>query len=390
LLEGLVILGVTGSAAVYRSVDVARELIRHGADVRVFASRAAARLVSPRLFKWATGNDVVVEASWGEHVEWCTSARAVLIAPATANTLAKISMGVADTAPTLCAVTAMGAGVPLIVAPAMNEALAKAPQVAEAVERLRKMGVRVVDPVVEEGKAKLPPPSELVEHVIDATAPRDMKGLTVLVTSGPTREHIDEIKFVTTPSSGLTGAVFAREALARGARVILVSGPGSPRVLGAEVFPVTSVLDMHRVVTELARTRRIDVAIFAAAPLDYYVANRVGGKLSSDLERFVVELVRAPKVVSEFKRESPNTFVVGFKAEVGVSREELVERALTRMREGGWDMVIAHDVSRLGFGTERDEYLVITGGEVRHLGPAHKRELARQVLSMVVSALGRR
>ena len=392
LLEGLAALGVTGSAAVCRAVDVARELIRHGADVRVFESRAAARLVSPRLFEWATGREVVVDVSWGEHVEICASARVVVIAPATANTLAKLASGIADTSPTLCALTAMGAGVPVVVAPAMNEALARAPQVVWAISRLREMGVRVVEPVREEGKAKLAPPEEIAEHAIDATAPRDMEGLNVLVTAGPTREHIDAVKFVTTPSSGYTGVAFAREAAARGARVWLVAGPGvkAPNIPGLSVVRVTSVLEMRDAVVGLGERERIDLAVFAAAPLDYYVANRVSGKLSSDLDRVVVELARAPKVVSEFKRVSPRTFVIGFKAEVSVREEELVDRALARLREGGWDLAIAHDVSRLGFGTERDEYLIVAGdGSVRKLGPAHKRELAREVLSLVRPLLSR-
>ncbi len=390
LLRGKrVVLALTGGISIYRVPDVARELIRHGADVITFMSREASRLISPRIMEWATGNPVYVELSgYAEHVNICATADAIVIAPATANTIAKVANGIGDTPVALCAMTALGSGVPLLLVPAMNESMWRNPIVRANIERLRSLGVRFVEPVIEEGKAKLAPNQEIVDSVIDLLSPKDMAGLSVLITSGPTHERIDATKYITTPSSGLTGYYFAREAMARGARVTLVEGPvGINDPPGAEVYKVESVLEMYSVAMELVSRRHYDLAILTAAPLDFYVKDRVEGKISSDLERVVVELVQAPKIARDLKRSSPGTFLIAYKAEVGITEEELIARTMRRAREGDWDLALAHLVGDgKGFGTERDEVIVLNkGGVVRRIGPLHKRELAREVLSLFLA-----
>jgi len=385
LLKGRrVVLLVSSGVSLYKSIDLARLLIRHGADVHIFMTPKAARLVSPSLFHWATGNKPVVELTGAaEHVEICAEADVLVVAPATANTIVKLSLGIADNAALTCAVAASGAK--KVVVPAMNLAMWNSPQVQEAVEKLRKYAT-VVPPVVEEGKAKYPPPEEVAEYVIDATAPRDYAGVKVLVTAGPTHEHIDDVKYITTPSSGLTGYYFAREAAARGAKVTLVTGPTPLRPPpGVEVVKVVSVLDMHREV--MARAKEHHLFIFTAAPLDFYVEGKAAGKIDSSLPLYQVTLRQAPKTAQEVKRVNPSAVVVGFKAEYGASEEELVEKARARLRAGGWLMALAHDVSKTGFGTLKDEYIVVTESGVERLGPAHKRELAREVLTKVRPAL---
>ncbi|ABP49818.1 MULTISPECIES: bifunctional phosphopantothenoylcysteine decarboxylase/phosphopantothenate--cysteine ligase CoaBC [Pyrobaculum] len=369
---------VSSGVSLYKSIDLARLLIRHGADVHVFMTPKAARLVSPHMFQWATGRRPVVRLTGAaEHVEICSKADVVVVAPATANTIAKLSLGIADNAALTCALAASRAK--MVIVPAMNLSMWEAPAVREALERLGRRAL-VAPPVVEEGKAKYPPPEEVTEYVIDATAPRDYEGVRVLVTAGPTHEHIDDVKYITTPSSGLTGYYFAREAAARGAKVTLVAGPAAIRQPpGVEMVKVTSVLEMHRAVVE--RAAHHDVFIFAAAPLDFYVEKRACGKIDSSLEEYHVVLKQAPKAAQEVKRLNPRAFVIGFKAEHGVSEEELVERARRRMESGGWDMALAHDVSKMGFGTLKDQYIVITKSGVSKIGPAHKRELARLILT---------
>ncbi len=344
LLRGKrVVLALTGGVSVYRAPDIARELIRHGADVVTFMSREASRLLGPRVMEWATGNPAYVELSgYAEHVNICTVADAVVVVPATANTIGKVANGIGgDTPVALCAMTALGAGVPLLLVPAMNESMWRNPLVRSNIERLRGgLGVRFVEPVLSEGKAKLVENQEVVESVIDLLAPRDMYGLSVLVTSGPTHESIDATKYITTPSSGLTGYYFAREVMARGgARVTLVKGPvsiGDPP--NTEVFRVEGVMEMYDVVMRLVSNRHYDLAILTAAPLDFYVKDRVEGKISSDLERVVVELIQAPKMARDLKRVSPGTFLIAYKAEVGISEEELIEKTMRRAREGDWDL----------------------------------------------------
>jgi phosphopantothenoylcysteine decarboxylase/phosphopantothenate--cysteine ligase len=269
----------------------------------------------------------------------------------------------------------------------MNLAMWNTPQVQEAVRRLGKEAL-VVPPLVEEGKAKYPPPEDVVEHVIDVTAPRDYEGLRVLVTAGPTREYLDDVKYLTTPSSGLTGYYFAREAAARGAEVSLVMGPTGLRPPGnVAVVKVTSVLEMYQAVAE--RAKQHHVFIFAAAPLDFYVEKKISGKIDSSLPQYQVTLRQAPKIAQDVKKYNPDAVVIGFKAEHNVDEAELLERARRRMEEGLWDMALAHDVANMGFGGLKDRYLLLTREGAEVLGPAHKRELARAVLTAARGQLKR-
>lgn len=382
-----VILLASSGISLYKSIDVARLLIRHGADVYTFMTPKAARLVSPHLFWWATGRKPVVKLSGAtEHVEICTKADVVLAAPATANTLAKLSLGIADNAALTCALAASEAKI--VAVPAMNLAMWNSTPVKEAVERLVKRAI-IVPPLLEEGKAKYPPPEEVVEYVIDATAPRDYTSVRVLVTAGPTHEHIDDVKYITTPSSGLTGYYFAREVAARGAKATLVLGPTPIKPPpDVDVVRVTSVLEMYEAVVK--RALEYDLFIFSAAPLDFHVEEKVRGKIDSSLPQYHLTLKQAPKVAQEVKRLNPGSVVIGFKAEHSVSREELVGKTKARMRSGDWDFALAHDVSKMGFGTLKDQYLLIDRwGNVRELGPGHKRELARLVLTLARGELKR-
>lgn len=375
---------VSSGVSLYKSIDTARLLIRHGADVYVFMTPQAARLISPHLFWWATGHKPVVKLTGAtEHIEICGRVDVVVVAPATANTLVKMSLGIADNAALTCVLAASKAK--KVVVPAMNLAMWNTPQVQEAIERLGKHAI-VVPPLFEEGKAKYPPPEEVVEYVIDATAPRDYEGIRVLVTAGPTYEHIDDVKYITTPSSGLTGYYFAREAAARGAKVTLVTGPTDLKPPpGVDLIKVTSVLEMYQAVVERAESH--DVFIFAAAPLDFYVENKIGGKIDSSLSQYVVVLRQAPKIAQDVKKYNPRAFVIGFKAEHGVREEELIKRARQRMETGGWDIALAHDVSKMGFRTLKDEYLLLTQDGIEKIGPAHKRELARAILTIALDKL---
>ena len=385
LLRGAkIVLVVSSGVSLYKSIDTARLLIRHGADVYVFMTPKAARLVSPHLFWWATGNKPVVRLTGAaEHIEICGRADVLLVA-ATANTLVKLSLGIADNAALTCALAASGAK--KVIVPAMNLAMWNTPHVQEAVRRLGKETL-VVPPLVEEGKAKYPPPEDVAEYVIDATAPRDYEGLRVLVTAGPTREYLDDVKFITTPSSGLTGYYFAREAAARGAEVTLVTGPTDLKPpSNVAVVKVTSVLEMYQAVIE--RAKHHDIFIFAAAPLDFYVEKKISGKIDSSLPQYQVTLRQAPKMAQDVKKYNPNAFVIGFKAEYNVDEAELLERTRRRM-EKGWNMALAHDVAKMGFGTLKDRYILITKEGTEVLGPAHKRELARTILSVARGQLKR-
>ncbi|MDI9643654.1 MAG: bifunctional phosphopantothenoylcysteine decarboxylase/phosphopantothenate--cysteine ligase CoaBC [Candidatus Verstraetearchaeota archaeon] len=396
LIEGKkVAMGVCGSVACIKSPEIARGLMRHGGDVWVVMTKAAQELISPALMEWATGNPVVTDLTGKiEHVALGKGgecgADVVLISPATANTISKIACGIDDTPVTSLATTAIGSGVPVLVAPAMHVSMLHHPAVQENVKKLSAMGVRVLLPHVDEGKAKLISEEDIVEEVIATLRPKDMTGLRVLVTSGPTRSYMDSIRFITNSSSGKMGVAFAKEATARGADVTLVSGPVDVPRLRAKVIKVTSTNEMmHAVLEELSSTK-YDLAVMAAAPLDFDVAESTRGKLSSD-SPVTLRLIPAPKILAEAKRTSPETCVIGFKAEFGLDVEALISKAKARLEGSGCDMIVANDLSSpdRGFASDTDEaYVLSKDGSCIHIPLKHKRELASQILDLFLERRG--
>ncbi len=387
LRDKRVVVGLTGSVAVYRAPDVIRELIRHGAYVTALMTRSACKLISPELIRWACGCDVYTRPTGSvEYIRVCERSDALCIVPTTQNTLMKIAHGISDNIVTLAASVMIGLRKPVILVPCMNLAMWNNSIVREGVERLRRVeGVYVLEPEVSEGKAKLPPVSEIVDTVIDVLSPKDMGGLSVLVTGGPTREHIDDVKYITTPSSGLTGLLFAREAHARGASTTLVTGPVELRIPKfIRTFNVISACEMFDVMSRLLERERFDVIVLTAAPVDYTVERKMSGKIVSEqIERLEITLVRTPKIIDVVRRKSKSSVIIGFKAEWGVDESELIERAVKRMRESDVDIIVAHDVSRgLGFRTMHDSVLVIDRyGCIERMPLVHKRELARRIYS---------
>ncbi len=395
LLNGkFILLGLTGSVAIYRVPDLARLLIKHGAEVKTLMTSTARSFLNPEIMRWATGNDVITEVSgYVEYVNLCSKADALVIVPATANTISKIAQGISDNVVTLSASVIMGFRKKLIIIPVMNLSMYMNPVFRDNLNKLtRYENVHIIEPIIEEGKAKILPNDEIVECVIDTLCAKDMKGLNVLITTGPTREYIDDVKYITTPSSGLTGLYFAREAKARGANVTVITGPVSinfPK--DVELVRVESVLEMYETTMKIIESRKFDIIIFSAAPLDYTVKNRVRGKLRSDCDELCIELTKAPKIACSVRSRQKDAIIIGFKAEVNVSDEELINAALKKISECSWDVAIAHDVSKgLGFSTLHDDVYIITKhGEIERTGRVHKRELARIVLSKALTLLKR-
>ncbi|MEJ5292944.1 MAG: bifunctional phosphopantothenoylcysteine decarboxylase/phosphopantothenate--cysteine ligase CoaBC [Candidatus Methanosuratincola sp.] len=397
LIQGKrIALGICGSVACIRAPDIARELMRHGAEIRAVMTDAAKQLISPDLMEWATGNQVVTRLTGGiEHVALGYggegSADLVLIAPATANTIGKIAAGIDDTPVTSLATTAVGTGIPLIVAPAMHASMYRHPVVMENIRRLQSMGIRILLPEVSEGKAKLIDWNAIVEEAIAALRPKNMAGLRVLVTSGPTRAYMDRIRFLTNSSSGKMGCAFATEAAARGAEVTLISGPVELPRLGMKSVTVETTREMREAVIKELSSSSYDLLVMAAAPLDFEFDRTYDGKLSSDAP-VDLRLVPVPKILAEAKRASPSTFVVGFKAEYGLTKDELVSKALARLSDSGCDMIVANDLSLpgRGFMSETNEtYVVFPDGSTFHVPLRSKREVASQVLDLYLRRAGR-
>lgn len=383
-----IVLGITGSVASVRCPKLARELIRRGARVRAVMTPNAVKLITPELMHWATGEEVVTELTGRvEHLELAEWADLVLVAPATANTLSKIAHAIDDTSVTSVVSVALGLGKLVGVVPAMHGSMYSHKLFQQNLGKLKEIGVRVLEPKLEEGKAKMPEVEEVLSFVTGLLKPKDMEELRVVVTAGPTWEPIDPIKFITNRSSGKMGVALARAALNRGARVVLIYGPGvEPPPPGVEVQRVTTTSEMYQAFrAELAKG--CDLVISAAAAQDFRVESPFTQKLRHH-EPVTLRLVPAPRMLDEARELVPQAYLIGFKAEHGVSDEQLVQIAIQKLQENKLDMVVANDVAKegAGFGTEFNEVWVVTRSKRERMrGP--KLELADAILDLALAEL---
>jgi phosphopantothenoylcysteine decarboxylase/phosphopantothenate--cysteine ligase len=386
-----VVVGVTASASIYRSLDTARSLMRRGADVHIVMTKAAAELVSPKLFHWATGNRPVVSVDGDiEHVEMARSCSAVLIAPATYSSLVKLAYGIADNPVVLTAVTAMGYGKPVGVVPAMHEGMEKSPQYQDAVRRLRELGALVIPPRESESAAKYPDP-HLVARAFTSFVLRgfDMKGLRVLITAGATRSWIDSVRFVSNPSSGRMGVELAIDSFARGAEVDLLYGHMDvevPHFINS--YHVETTEEMADRIGELTSEKTYDVIIGAAAPLDFTVDSPYSGKLKSDAS-YSITLKPSPKTLKAIAKRPK--VLISFAADVSTNDEELVKSAVEKAAKYGATFVAANpiNIGTYGFASEYDRIVLVNAltNEVVDLGLDRKEVLARRILDFTVAQL---
>ena len=388
-----IILCITGSVAAIKSTEVARELMRRGADVYAVMTKAAQQIIHPDMVEWATGNPVVSELTGQiEHVKYAgqhsEKADLILVAPSTANTIGKVACGIDDTPVTTTLTTGIGADIPVIIAPAMHESMYNHPIVNENIETLRRIGIEVLMPRFEEGKAKIPGTEEIVQAVINRiTVEKDLAGKRIMITAGPTRAYLDAFRYITNPSSGKMGVALAQNALARGAEVTIICGPGEakpPRT--AKIIEIKTTEEMLNAVISELRETKYDAAILSAAAADYGPAERRMEKTPSGRQEWVIYLKPLPKVVENVKKIDPEVFLIGFKAEYAISDEELIDRAYKRMKGAGMDLIVANDVARekTGFGTDTNEVFIIDPEHrVTHLNLQPKIEIAKRILDEI-------
>lgn len=387
-LEGhKIILGITASVSAYRSVDTARWLMRRGATVIPVMTAEATKYVGPMLFHWATGIEPIVELSGEtEHIGIVEKASGVIVAPATLSTIAKVAHGIADTSVSMIALSAIGYRKRVMMVPAMHDNLYSLPQYERALRLLEEAGVKFLPPLLEGGVAKYPPP-ELVGRVAAAFIARgsDAKGLRVLVTAGPTRERIDDVRFVTNASSGLMGVEVAVEAWSRGAEVDLVHGPlcvSVPHMISSR--RVESTEEMAAAVRELSSRRDYDIMIFAAAPADFAPAERREGKIRSGGE-IELRLVTTRKVIEAVERRPK--VLVAFAAETETDAHRLAEAAQQKVSRYGASFAVANPVGvpGSGFASETNRAVIAyPDGTFRDLGLLHKEVLARIILDEAI------
>jgi phosphopantothenoylcysteine decarboxylase/phosphopantothenate--cysteine ligase len=385
MLEGVnVALGVSGSIAAVKTVELAHELRREGASIRAVLTDAATGIVHPWAVEFATENDVVTEITGRvEHVELCGRegwADVLLVAPATANTVGKMAAAIDDTPVTTTATTALGAGVPVVIAPAMHEPMYDHPGVLASIERLEEWGVTFVDPRIEEGKAKIAAEEDVVTETARRATPNPLEGRTVVVTSGATSERIDPIRTLTNRSSGRTGRAVARACHVAGAEVVLVHD--GPDVGYAEVRHAESAADMLEAVSAAVEEHDADALVSAAAISDYTV-EASEEKIKSG-EELTLELTPTPKLIDTVREAHPALAIVGFKAETEGGETALVERARETLERVNLAFVVGNHAGVMG--GEETRVVFVRADSTREF-EGSKSELGRLVAEELVGEL---
>lgn len=388
-----VLLGVTGGIAAYKAAELTRLLRTSGAEVRVAMTAAATRFVAPLTFQALSGNRVHLELldaseeSAMDHISLARWADRVLIAPATADFLARLRAGTADDLlTTLCLATRS----PLLIAPAMNTVMWAHPATQENVAVLRNRGVTVLGPASgalacgETGEGRMLEPAEILDLFSEQALQGPLSNRPVLVTAGPTREPIDPVRFIGNRSSGKMGFAIAAAAARRGARVTLISGPTTlADPVGVEVQRVETAEQMYEAV--LARAPDQDICIGAAAVADYTPARPATDKIKKTEPDLSIRLTRTRDIIGTVAALPDRPFLVGFAAET----RDLQEYALTKLRTKGLDMIAANRVgsSQGGFDSDDNALEVYWEGGGRNLALTSKRDIADQLMDLIIERL---
>jgi phosphopantothenoylcysteine decarboxylase/phosphopantothenate--cysteine ligase len=388
-----IVLGITGSIAAYKGAELVRELRGSGADVQVVMTRSARAFITPLTLQALSGRPVrgeildPDEESGMDHIALARWADLVLVAPASANLLARLAHGLADDLlTTLCLATAA----PIAVAPAMNQQMWAAAATRANVEVLRSRGVAVIGPASgdlacgEEGLGRMEAPARIATWVAGRLGTGTLAGLRVMVTAGPTREPIDPVRYLSNRSSGKMGYAVAAAAAEAGAQVVLVSGPVVlPAPPGVERVMVETAEEMRQAV--MARVSACDVFVGAAAVADYRPARPAAHKIKRKAEPLQLGLEPTPDVLGEVARLAPRPFTVGFAAET----DDLEENALRKLRTRALDLIAANWVGREGVGFEAEENAleVFWEGGSQSLPRAHKRVLGHALIELIAERL---
>ena len=388
-----VVLALTGGIAAYKIATLASMLVKQKATVLVLMTENATRFIAPLTFEALTGTRCMVDTfdrSFSfeiEHVAVADRADLVLVAPASANVIAKMANGIADD---MLTTTVLACRCPKLVAPAMNTGMYENPATQANLARLREYGVEVIDPACGRlacgavGPGKMPEPQQLLEHIQRHLAcQKDMAGLHLLVTAGPTREALDPVRFITNHSTGRMGYELARAAMLRGAQVTLVSGPTAleppPFV---ELVRVESAQQMHDAVMAAAPAQ--DVIIKAAAVAGYRPAHTAGEKIKKSGADLTLELTRTPDILAELgAARRPGQFLCGFAMET----RDLLDNARAKLEKKGADMIVANSLREAGagFGGATNHVTLVEPTGCTELPLAGKDEVAHRILDRILA-----
>ena len=386
-----IVIGVTGSIAAYKIAGLCSMLKKKKADVTVIMMQNATNFINPITFETLTGNKCLIDTFDRnfqydvEHVELAKAAEVFLVAPASANVIAKAAHGIADD---MLTTTLLAATCPKLFAPAMNTRMYQNPITQDNLQILKKYGMKVITPASgylacgDTGEGKMPEVEELYDNIIDALTPKDLIGYNVLVTAGPTREKIDPVRFISNHSTGKMGYAIAKQAGMRGAKVTLVSGPvalEAPK--GVEVVPVVSAKDMADAVWE--RADKMDMIIKAAAVADYRPVTTYEDKVKKSGDDMNIALERTDDILAHLgKNKKEGQILCGFSMET----KDMLENSKVKLEKKNLDVIVANNlkVAGAGFGTDTNIVTLITKDEVKELPILSKDEVADRILSFLL------
>lgn len=396
MLKGkTVVLGVTGGIAAYKIASLASMLVKQHADVQVIMTENATNFITPITFETLTGNKCLVDTFdrnfqfQVEHVALAKRADIFMIAPATANVIAKVAHGLADD---MLTTTFLACKKPKYIVPAMNTQMYENPITQDNLDICRRYGMHVVEPASgylacgDTGAGKMPEPELLMEYIMQELAfEKDMVGKKVLVTAGPTREAIDPVRYITNHSTGKMGYAIAQAAARRGAEVTLVSGPVNLKApLGVKLVPVTSAREMFQAVTEASSMQ--DVIVKAAAVADYrpkYVGTEKTKKKDGDMN---LEMERTDDILAWLgAHRQPGQVLCGFSMET----ENMLENSQAKLKKKNVDMIAANNLKTAGagFGTDTNVVTIITREGAEELAMMTKEQVAHQLLNRIMDRL---
>ena len=389
-----IVLGVTGSIAAYKIASLASMLVKQKADVTVIMTQNATNFINPITFETLTGNKCLVDTFDRnfqysvEHVSLAKQADVFLIAPASANVIAKAAHGLADD---MLTTTLLACTCPKIVAPAMNTRMFQNEIVQDNMKILKKYGMEVIHPASgylacgDTGEGKMPEPEVLLEYIIKAVTPKDMAGKRVLVTAGPTQEKLDPVRYISNHSTGKMGYAIARAAMLRGAEVTLVSGKVAiTPPMGVEVVPIVSAADMAKAVKERAQEQ--DIIIKAAAVADYRPVMVAEEKMKKKDGDMTIPLERTEDILAYLgNHRRPGQFLCGFSMET----EHMLENSRAKLEKKNIDMIVANNLKQAGagFGTDTNVVTLLTRADTRKLPLMKKEEVADELLSYILGQM---
>ncbi|MGY5151237.1 MAG: bifunctional phosphopantothenoylcysteine decarboxylase/phosphopantothenate--cysteine ligase CoaBC [Candidatus Nitrosopumilus sp. bin_6a] len=344
-----IVLCVAGSVAAYKAIELARLLMRHGADVKCVTSNAVTKLVQPEYFKWATGNEVITKLTGElEHIRLAdyNQSDLIIVYPATANTLGKLANGIDDTPVSTVLTVGFGSKIPILMCLAMHASMYENSAVKKNIKFLKNK-IEFLSPKMIEGKAKSPEPEDVLDFVLNKFGfSSALKNKKVLMTAGPTIEYIDPVRIITNLSSGKTGSLLASELVSAGAKVTLIYGPANEKPpSGVKIINVTTNKEMLDE-TKKELKKKYDIVIMAAAASDYTPQNTSKSKIKSDKESLVIRLKKAPKIIDQVKKLQKDTLLIGFKAETNLTKNALIKSAQKKMKDSGADIIIANDIGK--------------------------------------------